>query len=188
MRSVRLVLGALCVSLLAAAVPLQAQARSGLELSVGAGAGLPTGSLNDINDLGWHGQFAGSYTFSTAPVGIQLDGNYARFATGTALDVRDELVYGTLNGVYKFRLTNSVLEPYAIGGGGVYYVNPTGNDATGIASRTRVGLNGGLGLTFRLSEMKLFFESRYHSVFNALPGDLDAKFVNLTLGLRLGQL
>lgn len=187
MRGIRQVLGALCVSLLVAAVPLQAQERSGLELSIGAGAGMPSGHLNDVNDMGWHGQFAASYTFVTVPVALQLDGNYSRFTSGTTLDLRDELIYGTLNGVYKFRLANSVLEPYAIAGGGVYHVDAAGADAAGIRSRTRAGLNGGLGLTFRLSEMKLFFESRYHNVFNGLPGDLDAKFVNLTLGLRLGK-
>ena len=42
-------------------------------------------------------------------------------------------------------------------------------------------------LTFRLSEMKLFFESRYHDVFSGLAGGTDARFVNLTLGVRLGR-
>jgi opacity protein-like surface antigen len=187
MRGIRRVLGALCVSLLVAALPLQAQERSGLELSLGAGAGVPSGNLNDVNDLGWHGQFAASYTFVNVPVGLQLDGNYSRFAAGTTLDLKDELIYGTLNGVYKFRLNGTVVEPYAIAGGGVYHVDAAGTDAAGIHSRTRAGLNAGLGLTFRLSELKLFFESRYHNVFSGLPGDLDAKFVNLTMGLRLGR-
>ncbi|HET7468894.1 MAG TPA: hypothetical protein VFJ81_04430, partial [Gemmatimonadales bacterium] len=62
-----------------------------------------------------------------------------------------------------------------------------GADAVGIHSRTRAGVNGGLGLTFRLSEMKLFFESRYHDVFSGLAGGTDARFVNLTLGVRLGR-
>lgn len=187
MRGTKLVLGGLCVSLLAAAVPLQAQARSGIEFSLGAGAGIPSGTLNDINDLGWHGQAAATYTFASVPVALQVDGNFSRFAAGTGLDLRDELIYGTADAAYKFRLENTVLEPYVIGGGGVYHVDASGSDAVGIPSRTRAGLNAGLGLTFRVSEMKLFFESRYHNVFNALPGDLDAKFVNLTLGLRLGK-
>jgi len=187
MRGVRLVLGALCVSLLAAAVPLQVQSRSGFELSIGGGAALPSGTLNDTNDLGWQGQLAATYTFVTVPVALQLDGNYARFGTGTALDLKNELIYGTMNGIYRFRLNNTVLEPYAIAGGGVYHVDAAGVDAVGIPSRTRAGLNGGLGLTYRLSEMKLFFESRYHNVFSGLPGGHAARFVNLTLGLRLGK-
>ena len=187
MRGVKHVLGALCVSLLVAAVPLGAQSRSGIELSIGAGAALPSGTLNDANDLGWQGQLAATYTFVTVPVGLQLDANYARFGTGTALDLRNELIYGTMNGIYRFRLENTVLEPYAIAGGGVYHVDAAGADAVGIHSRTRAGVNGGLGLTYRLSEMKLFFEGRYHNVFNGLAGNHAARFVNLTLGLRLGR-
>lgn len=187
MRRVKHVLGAVCVGLLIAGLPLQAQSRSGIELSIGAGAALPSGTLNDVNDLGWQGQFAASYTFAEKPVGLQLDGNYARFASGTTLDLRNEMIYGTVNGVYRFRLNNTVLEPYAIAGGGVYHNDAAGADAVGIHSRTRAGVNGGLGLTFRLSEMKLFFESRYHDVFSGLAGGTDARFVNLTLGVRLGR-
>lgn len=187
MLALRHVLGALCVSVVAAAVPLQAQERSGLEFSFGAGAGAPSGNFNKDFDLGWHGQAAVSYSWTKVPVGVQVDGNFSRFGAGGSLDVKDELIYGTADLFYQFRLSESMLEPYAIAGGGVYHMDATGVDAAAIPSRTRTGLNGGLGLAFQPGSMKFFFETRYHNVFNGLPGDLDLKFVNFTLGLRLGK-
>jgi opacity protein-like surface antigen len=181
----RRVLQALALMTLAAAAPLAAQQqRSGWELAAGGGAGLPIGGFNDGFNVGWHALGAVSYSLTDMPLAFQFDGNYARFADESSLALHERVLYGTGNVIYQFRLSGTVLEPYAIGGAGVYNLDPQGKDAAGLATKTKFGVNAGLGLMFRMTRIQgIFFESRFHDVVNG-RGTNDLQFNNFTLGVR----
>jgi len=183
MRALRRVLRALVIAMVGAALPLAAQQRADWELSVGAGAGAPIGDFNDGFDIGWHGLGAVSYAFPNLPLALQVDASYAEFRDATPLDLKQTMFYGTGNILYQFRLSGTVLEPYVIGGGGVYHLDPGGQDAAGMSTRTKFGVNAGAGLSFRALNTGLFLESRFHNVFIG-NGEGSTQFNNFSFGAR----
>lgn len=185
MRSFMKVLCALTAGMLLVAFPLMGQVRGGMEYSIGGGLGVPSGDFNEAFDIGWHGQLAGTYTLTNIPLAFQIDASLAQFSAGTALDLKQRMFYGTGDILYKFRIRETVLEPYVIAGGGVYYMDPVGTASTGLGSRTKGGINGGVGLNFRPSNVNVFFESRFHHVFHGLSANSDLQFNDFTAGFRL---
>jgi hypothetical protein len=149
------------------------------QLSVGGGVAVPAGDLGEAQSAGWHGQISMGYRPPMYPVGFRVDGLYHDMA-------------GDFAGASSFRTAavsgNVVLEapalavrPYLIGGVGYYNTKFQGN-----ASRDGVGLNGGVGLKFRLADLESFVEARYHTAMDAIGPDGSeraARFVPITFGV-----
>jgi hypothetical protein len=167
--------------MLLGAPALRAQA----EFAVGGGVSVPTGDFDDFFKLGWHGTAAVSFVSQNIPVGFQLDGTYSQFSDESSLDIKDQLIYGTGNVVYKFKTSEeSRFRPYLIGGGGVYNLKPKGDDvASGVGDQTKFGINAGAGFDFKAGAAGLFIEGRFHNVFTDGP---DTKFIPITVGVRFG--
>jgi hypothetical protein len=172
-------LAALCLSVLGAPA-LRAQ---GAEFSIGGGAGVPLGSFDDVVKIGWQGTAAVSFVPRSLPVGIQVDGSFSQFGDESPLDIKSQLIYGTVDAVYKFVSSEtSKFRPYLIGGGGVYNSKSTGSDALS-GSTTKFGLNLGAGVDFKAASARLFLEGRFHNVLVTGP---DLQFIPINLGIRLG--
>jgi hypothetical protein len=172
-------LAALTLTLLGAPA-LRAQ---GAEFSLGGGVGVPLGSFDDVVKIGWQGTAAVSFVPRSLPVGIQVDGSFSQFGDESPLDIKSQLIYGTVNAVYKFvTAESSKLRPYLVGGGGVYNSKSTGSDALR-GSTTKFGINAGAGVDFKAGSAGLFVEGRFHDVFVAGP---NLKFIPINLGIRLG--
>jgi hypothetical protein len=153
------------------------------EFSLGGGVGVPLGSFDDAVKMGWQGTAAVSFVPAKLPVGIQIDGNYSQFSDESPLDIKDRLIYGTANAVYKFQSSAETrFRPYLIGGLGVYNSKETGSDALG-GSDTKFGINAGAGFNFKAGSAGLFIEGRFHDVFTDGP---NVKFIPLNLGIRFG--
>jgi opacity protein-like surface antigen len=185
------VVAALTVSLLLSASALHAQ---GVEFSLGGGVGVPLGDTSDRDKTGWHGLAGLSFVPTGWPVGFQFDGQYHQFKLDDAVqpagaDLKDRLIFGTGNIVYKFKSSEtSPVRPYLIGGGGVYNLKTTGSDNVGDVtstegSTTKFGLNAGAGFDFKAGSVGLFVEGRFHDVFT---DGTDYRFVPITLGFRFG--
>lgn len=185
MCSMRKGFAALAFGLMAAALPLQAQ---GWEVALGGGAGVPTGDFDNSFKLGWHGLAAFSYTLPNAPLALQVDGAFNHFNDeGPVTNLKDNIIYGSGNLMYSFKTTeDATFVPYAIAGAGVYHIDPSGRDAVGLDSKTKFGLNFGIGVaaTINPGTVKLFVESRFHDVLDGM-GTSDLQFNNFTAGLRL---
>ena len=170
----------LTAGMLLAVSRLQAQ---GAEFSLGAGVGVPLGTYNDVVKMGWQATGAVSFAPGSLPVAIQLDGSYSQFSDETPFDIKNQLMYGTANAVYRLQSAEDrQFGPYVIAGVGVYHSKETGNDALG-GSATKFGLNAGAGLDFKAGRAGLFLESRFHNVFTDGP---NVKFIPLNLGIRFG--
>jgi len=180
---IRKSLAALAMGLAVAAMPLQAQ---GWEVAAGAGAGIPLGDFNDGFKPGWHGLAAVSYTLPDIPLALQVDATYSRFADElAATNLKDNIIYGTGNLMYSFKVSETGgFLPYVIGGAGVYSIDPSGRDAQGLKTETKFGVNVGIGVAMNASFGKVFVESRLHNVIDA-TGPTDLQFNNFTAGLRL---
>jgi hypothetical protein len=158
---------------------LQAQAR----FSLGAGAAVPLGAFDDVVKLGWQAAGAVSFAPENLPVGLQIDATYAQFSDETPFDIKNQLIYGTADAVYRFQSAVSTrFHPYLLAGVGVYNSKETGDDALG-GSSTKFGINAGAGLEFTAGNAGLFLEGRFHNVFSEGP---NVKFVPINFGVRFG--
>ena len=178
---------ALALGLLVGAPVAHAQ---GAEFSLGGGATLPLSTFGDVAKTGFHGLVAVSFAPSSFPLGIQIDGMYQRLKNEDFIpgDRSSQIIQGTGNVIYKFKSSeDSQFRPYLIGGVGIYNFKAVGGDDVSPPGEgntsTDFGLNGGAGFDFKAGSIGLFLEGRFHNVFS---GGEDAKFIPITLGIRLG--
>jgi hypothetical protein len=166
---------------------MQEERGTGLEFGVGGGAAIPTS--NDFDNafkLGWMAQASVTVTPATIPVGFQIDGNFLRNKTEvTGLDVKNQIIAGTGNIVYKLKVSEETkFRPYIIAGGGVYNIDLKGNDVpVNTSSTTKFGVNGGAGFDFKAASIGVFVEGRFHDIFTDGP---NTALVNVTGGIRFG--
>jgi hypothetical protein len=186
MKGLSKVVAALSVATLLAAPTLRAQ---GAEFSLGGGIGFPLGDFNDVAKTGWHGLAAISFVPNGSPVGLQFDGQYQQFKldAGGSSGLKDRIIMGTANVVFKFKTSEeSAFRPYLIGGGGVYNLKTTGSSTPGTiiqGGTTKFGLDGGVGFDFKTGGLGLFVEDRYHHVFTSGGS---TSFMPITIGIRFG--
>lgn len=145
-----------------------------MHINVAAGATLPTGTLADAVDVGYH--IAGGVGFQdrTLPLGFRGEVSYDSFSGKSGFSSLHVLGF-TGNGSYDF--TNGGVNGttfYLIGGLGLYN---SGGDSGG--SDTNFGWNIGGGFRWPLSGFSAYIEARYHSVTND-----NVRFVPITFGLR----
>jgi outer membrane protein with beta-barrel domain len=175
------VLGAVLMASVGAA-PAVAQ---GAEFSLGGGLTLPLGNFDDFAKLGWHGIGAVSFVPQDLPVGFQVDGSFSRLSDESPADIKSQLIYGTGNVIYKFKVAEETkFRPYLIGGGGVYNLDSKGDDVpSGVESVTKFGINAGAGFDFKAGAAGVFVEGRFHNVFTE---GSNTNFIPFTVGVRFG--
>jgi hypothetical protein len=182
MRRVATGVAAALIGLLASANAARAQ---GAEFLLGGGIDNPLSTFNDGFKTGYHGLAGVSFSPPASPVGIQVDGTYSQYKDDTPLDIKEQLIYGTANVVWKFpTAAASMFHPYLIGGGGVYNFKEKGNDALSTSSETKFGINVGAGFDISAGAAALFAEGRFHDVFISDVPNL--KFIPITVGVRFG--
>ena len=163
----------------------EAQGATRFDFAVGGGVSVPTGDFDNAAKLGWHGTAAVRVFPQAMPVAFQVDGNFARLSDESALDISQQLIYGTGDVLYQFQTSEQTrFRPYLIGGVGVYNLDPKGNDVPANASsQTKFGVNAGAGFDFKAGAASLFAEGRFHNVFTDA---FDTQFIPLTVGVRFG--
>jgi opacity protein-like surface antigen len=173
-------LTALAVSLLPGVPAVSAQ---DAEFTLGAGVAVPLGDFDDVVKIGWQGMAGVSFSPRSLPVGIHVDGTFSQFGDESPLDIKSQLIYGTVNAVYRFESSEaSSFRPYLIGGGGIYNSKETGSDALS-GSTTKFGVNAGAGVDFNVGGAGLFVEGRFHDIFVEGP---NLQFFPINVGIRFG--
>lgn len=188
-----------------AVAPLAAQGgpqAPGLGLGVAVGANVPNGSYSDgvktglvvtgfavarlTTALGVRGELFWSRSDIDNPVVQNVGGTVLPPGGYDKVSGNVDLIGGEANGVWTFG--RSILQPYAIGGVGVYRRRVSQDVSGTIAefrslrdSDTDFGWNGGLGLRLSLAGLTAFAEARYHSV-STTPDR--TTFIPVTVGLE----
>ena len=177
---------ALSAALVGGAASANAQQMSPVHFGVSAGASIPTGSGWGSGEKFWNTGYnvTGLVSLSspTMPAGLRGEVMYHSFGAKNNTGVDDaHILAGTLNAVVQ--VPASGLNPYVIGGAGAYNLKAASSDVSD--SRTKFGLNGGLGLKFNLSGFSTFAESRFHYVFDkdSDVGRPNLAFVPINFGL-----
>jgi len=164
-----------------AAPTAQAQQRSMLTFGVSGGLTVPNGDLGDFQTSGLN--LNGHIILKPSATPFSLRGDLGYWTTGSKTilgqtsPIQGNTNWLTLTGnaVYAFEgAKDAVLVPYVIGGLGLY------NASRGIGNGTNVGINGGGGVTFKLSGFDAFAEGRLHNVF---AGDGSVRLIPVSFGI-----
>lgn len=156
---------------------------NGWYFNLGGGISMPRGALDDFYGNGWNVTGSVGWHPTESPFGVRFDATYDRLngesiPSGGPTEIADASVLAGLAEV-TLRIPRALgLNPYIVGGGGVYRFNDYGvEDAE---ASTEFGWNVGGGLRFGWGFTSLFVESRYMSV--GTPGER-ATYVPIILGI-----
>ena len=163
-----------------------AQSMKPVSLGISAGAAIPAGNLADDYNTGFNGTLSLGFNSVGTPLGIRVDGMYNQFGGRDDVfgdDSPDFRIMGA-NANLVFSLPGQGIQPYLIGGGGVYSFKPQLRAAS---SETDFGVNAGIGAAFPLSGFNTFIEARFHHIFSDdesqfVPGGAK-QFVPVTFGI-----
>ncbi len=176
----------LCLTL---ATPARAQAQ--VHFGISAGASIPQSSFGEQVSTGFNVTGMVNVTVPLSPLGFRGEVGFNRF------DIDSNIGNGNvrmINGAANVILTPSSImgaKPYLIGGIGVYNVRGVvsnggliGGDvfSSSSGSDSRLGFNGGIGLTFGLGSIGTMLEARYVSV-NGRNGSGSMAFVPVSFGV-----
>lgn len=180
---------ALSAALLSATVAMPAQAQSPVHVGVALGASIPESSFGEQVSTGFNVTGLVNVTIPLSPLGFRGEVGYNRFNIDSNLGGGNVRM---MNGAANVILTPSSImgaKPYLIGGIGVYNVRGAssgsgllGTVTSNNTSDTRLGFNGGIGLTFGLGQVGTMLEARYVSV-NGKNGGSSMAFVPVTFGI-----
>ena len=176
----RVSLGVLSVALaLAAAAPLRSQVTvqtEGFRFGLGLGPTAPMGSYGNLDKMGIHLLGVFETPLGSGPLYLRADGLYS--STGhDGVSGSTAILAGNASVLYHFTAPHAQARPYALGGLGIYNVDP-GTDA-----QTKLGFALGGGVTFSLGGLNAFAEARYISVQTS-PNSYS--LIPITIGLMFG--
>lgn len=179
-------IGAAALASTLALSPLQAQGNP-IAFGVVAGATFPLGDFGDAVKTGWHAGGLLEWNGPYFPLGIRGEVVYHSFGSEQDVgeDVDFNILTATVNGVFRFPMTEpATVRPYIIGGGGLYRVGCS--DCGGFESENKGGINIGAGVQVPLSGFTSIIEARWHMIFDSsddIPDDSNTTFVPISVGL-----
>jgi hypothetical protein len=176
----RMSLSALTIAVaLCAAIPLRAQLiqrAEGFRFGLGLGATMPMGDYGDLDKMGINILGVFETPLGQSPLYLRVDGLYSSTAheggSGST-----SILGGTASALYHFSAPQATARPYALGGVGIYNVDPGGG------SETKIGFGLGGGVTFNLAGFNAFAEARYLSINTS---GFSFTLVPITVGLMFG--
>ena len=155
----------------------------GWYFNLGGGISMPRGALDELYGNGWNVTGSVGWHPTESPFGVRFDATYDRLngesiPSGGPAEIADASVLAGLAEV-TLRIPRALgLNPYIVGGGGVYRFNDYGvEDAE---ASTEFGWNVGGGLRFGWGFTSLFVESRYMSVGTPVER---ATYIPIILGI-----
>ena len=172
------------LAMLALPVAMQAQSRN-WSVGVSGGLSLPMGDLGDAVESGYNVTGHLYYIPTTMKIGLRGDVGYDKWegkGSGNGVDANSSFLSFTANGLYHFGESTASMRPYVLFGGGAYQ-NKSSTNVLGVessATSTDAGIQGGLGLSFKLSGFSTFIEAKYVNVFH----ENSASYLPITFGLR----
>ena len=172
---------------------LPSAARAQAHFGISAGASIPESRFGETVNTGFNVNGMINVGVPLSPLGFRGEVGFNRFDVDNGGNGSVRM----LNGAANFILTPSSImggKPYLIAGIGMYNVktnvgssgiNPFNGGPITVGSETsdtRVGFNGGLGLTFGLGPVGTMLEARYVSV-NGKNGSGSLTFVPVSFGI-----
>ncbi len=191
----------LVVTSLVATATVAAQGTARPQFGVAGSLTVSTGDYHrdpsgDGFNRGWQGMAFVAFRPPRWPVGLRVDGTYGENSANdqlkTALtaslgppsDEKTKLLGANADLTYQLRSASRV-EPYVLGGIGIYHVTiaVASGGSTADNSDTRFAWNLGGGVNCGFGGFAQFLEARYVAV-RAVPGFPETTFLALSVGIR----
>ncbi|HLV25622.1 MAG TPA: outer membrane beta-barrel protein [Gemmatimonadales bacterium] len=149
-------------------------------LGVAIGANVPTSTLDETHDVGYHGAVSIEMRRPGSIVGFRPEVAWYQFGgEGSLGDLRSLAATANLT----LALPGTSVHPYLIGGVGYYNTKVEDVD-----SDDSFGLNAGVGLNFLLAgRTSAYIEARMHHVVDGIQrggDDRNAQFIPISFGIR----
>jgi hypothetical protein len=203
----------LAVAITATSLTAHAQTVRPLSIGLAFGSSIPTGALSDRVHSGYAVDGNAIYRLGTTPLGLRADITYTGYGLTSSylgqFQGADNGHAAVTSGTLDLTINTPRvlrLQPYLVGGGGVYrrhiavdrtsgaqfvtvldpyfgfYSDIITDEATVHSStQTKFGLNGGLGLLIPATYINVYFEAKYNSAFTQSRG---TRFVPITIGVE----
>jgi len=184
MSSLRTTIAGLGLLFAGAAAPAEGQFAFGLA----GGATIPSGSLNDRQNLGYNALATLQLGVPAFPLQFRADLQYNSFGGSSFSNAFSQavagsdarVISGSINGV--FTVLPGPVQPYLIGGVGYYDTRIGGSSST-----RRAGFNYGGGVKVGLLGTSLFVEGRVHQVrngaFDVAHSRTTGRFIPVNIGI-----
>jgi opacity protein-like surface antigen len=169
------------VSAAALSMTVSSVAHAQAHFGVSAGVSMPVSTFGDAVKAGYNASALLSFSPPLSPIGLRAELGYNRFDfDGGGGD--SQILNGAVN-VLVSTPASSIIKPYVTGGLGVYRNKFS---STGLLSfeetSTKLGFNGGAGLSFGLSGFQTQLEARY--VYITKSDNADAvQYVPISFGI-----
>lgn len=190
MKSVLAAALALAAGTLAVSSPAKAQHLASNEFAVDGAIGLaiPLGDFGTGLNTGYDLMGAVEYhPRQTGQFYFRGELGYSHFGVSNGVNAHASVTRFDVDGLYDFPVGNTVLQPYALAGLGLYHVSVTADNCGGLincsASSTGLGINFGGGVRYPIGVVQLYVEGRYHLAFTS-PGSGNTAFIPLQAGVR----
>ena len=174
----RLVLG---VSAVALSMTFASTAHAQAHFGVSAGLSMPVGTFGDVVKSGYNASALLSYSVPLSPIGVRAELGYNRFDFEGG-GGNSQILDGAVNLLISAP-SASLIKPYVTGGLGVYRHKATATGLIGFEeSKTKLGFNGGAGISFGLSGFQTQLEARYVYITKENGGDA-TQYVPISFGI-----
>jgi opacity protein-like surface antigen len=178
----RLMFGIAAVAL---SLSVSSTAHAQAHFGVSAGISLPQSTFGDDFNSGYNVTGLLQYSMPLSPIGLRAELGYNSFdvkgggAKARVLDGAANVILGSP--------AASMFKPYVTAGLGAYNTKITFDDASlagffGSPSQTKLGFNGGVGLSVGLTGFQMQLEARYVYV-TADKGNEATKYVPISVGV-----
>lgn len=174
------------VSAVALSMTVASVAHAQAHFGVSAGVSMPTSTFGDAVKAGYNASALLSFSPPLSPIGVRAELGYNRFDFDGG-GGNSQILDGAVNVLFSTPAT-SIIKPYVTGGLGVYRHKLSFDGAfadffgTGSDSQTKLGFNGGAGLSFGLSGFQTQLEARYVYITAESGGDA-VKYVPVSFGI-----
>jgi opacity protein-like surface antigen len=187
---IRRIVVATSAALLAAALPAAARAQA--HFGISAGASIPESRFGESVNTGFNVNGMVNVAVPLSPLGFRGEVGFNRFDFGSNVNGNVRMLNGTANVVLMPSYVMTA-KPYLIAGVGVYNVKSSFDNAdaplgslfrasASESSDTRLGFNGGVGLSFGLGPIGTLLEARYVTV-NGKNGGGSLAFIPVSFGI-----
>lgn len=149
----------------------------------GGGLSLPAGEFNSYANNGWSATAAVERRFGSHPTALRLGLGYAVNNDETAIGFHETTKLSSLFGSIVYHFVGSHPHIYAMFGVGAFHRSFSSDDPDDIPiAETRVAMQLGEGVQFRIRSVRLFIEGKFISTLGTGP----FQYFPLIAGIRLG--
>jgi hypothetical protein len=156
---------------------------------VGAGVAVPVSDAKDAFDNGWSSIAFVRVHVPDLPLSIGVHAIFNRFDLNTAqISATPATIFrGGHSSIFgggaevRIDLAHAAVQPYVTVGLGLYNLNTQADTDSGSTTHndTNFGINGGAGISLRVSAVKFFVQGRVDNVYTRSGGFIDAKNIQV---------